>query len=137
MCPRLRPALRPMLWPMTREHGVFCSEGTAGVVLPEIRGEADHRRVCSDSELWLPAMDEIARRHWLGGAPTRPPPGTSVVYDFADLVFGESGLPGPLLDGTAMARKHGGRGRSVSIVEFLHPFWEVVDSVAGLLARRP
>ena len=33
-------------------------------------------------------------------------------------------------DGTPLARKHGGWGRSVPIVEFFHPLWEVVNAVA-------
>ena len=41
-------------------------------------------------------------------------------------------------DGTPMARKHGGWGKSVPIVEFFHPVWEVVNAVAeaGFVIRK-
>ena len=56
------------------------------MILPRIYSIEEYRDVYGDAGIWLPAMNEIARRHSLAGEPQRQTLGSNVVYGFGELI---------------------------------------------------
>lgn len=55
-------------------------------MLPNISSLEEYRRLYPDTQVWLPAMREIALRHSLPGEPHREALGSNVVYGFGEFV---------------------------------------------------
>ncbi|NLU41367.1 MAG: phosphotransferase [Firmicutes bacterium] len=55
-------------------------------LLPRVTSISDYRRVYGDSQIWSPAIHEVAARHGLPGTGVRQTLGSHIVYRFGDVI---------------------------------------------------